>query len=167
MKRNTCTASSASFGAMVLILLLLAVLPASSQNFAPDRPGFSTGTFTMLPNMYTLEAGFEFVDNASANPRLPGLNFRYGLTSKMEISLSWSGLQVDKQDGEAEYDLPVPALKYRVLQRDALEVTFVGALAVSGDSDLDPFAGFMFELDLDGAFGLFGGGAVCFVLLCG
>ena len=68
---------------------------ADSGPIVADRPGFSTGTYTVKPGKLNTEFGYQYAFNTDGVDRntqtLPQLNVRVGLSPKAELNLLWDG----------------------------------------------------------------------------
>ena len=63
-----------------------------------DRPGFSTGTYTVKPGKLNVELGYQYAFNTNLNNKttqtLPLLVLRTGLSSNVELDFHWDGWKV-------------------------------------------------------------------------
>ncbi len=68
---------------------------AIAEPIQPDRPGFSTGTYTVEPGLTHLELGFQSAyGNKAGDPDIitgPLLNLRVGLTPSTELNILLDG----------------------------------------------------------------------------
>ncbi len=75
------------------IYFLFSITPGQDVN--ADRPGFSTGTYTVDPGFINIESGFS-VDYESSGSRfnnftIPYLNIRFGISKSIELGALWDG----------------------------------------------------------------------------
>jgi hypothetical protein len=68
---------------------------ARAEGVVPDRPGFSTGTYTVDPGQVGVEVGYEMAfgnaDSPGKRMTAPLLDLRIGATPDLEIDLMWTG----------------------------------------------------------------------------
>ncbi len=91
----------------------------SAEPIQPDRPGFSTGTYTVEPGLAHLELGFQSDYGNKANEpdilTAPLLNLRVGLTPSTELNIllnGWSRESTGNETNTTTSDVLVGA-KYR------------------------------------------------------
>ena len=136
---------------------------AQSDSIVPDRPGFSTGTFTVPVGQFYVETGYQFSFRSSYDVRvsnIPALNIRTGLSSKSELFIEWDGIEIVHSENESESELPVIGSKYRLKQSDLFELTLVSTLTGSKSNDtfyVDPLIGLMWQRELTDRIEHFGG----------
>lgn len=72
------------------------IAEAQQNSFEPDRPGFSTGTYTVPPATFYIETGYQFTFRYSSdlnNSEVPAITIRTGLTPLVEIFMKWNGME--------------------------------------------------------------------------
>jgi hypothetical protein len=139
------------------------------EAFAPDRPGLSTGTFTVSPGTIYLEAGYQYEFNRSgldtATHTLPQVVIRTGISDKVEIDLIWDGFNQDHLEGfpsETSRADVILGGKYRLVQTDTINLTFLGLITVpigsapSTSDNTDPLIGLLWDYGLSENIELFG-----------
>lgn len=145
------------------VLCTAYVAQAQVEKITPDRPGFSTGTFTVPVGTIYLESGYQFSFsklNKDQMSEVPILTIRTGLSSKTELFFNWNGTKIDHQNQQTSTDLPGFGLKQRVLETEILELTFVSGMIGSIDQDrllIDPMFGLMWGTGISDVIGHFGG----------
>ena len=151
-----------------LVLLILVVpefggVAAQSDRIIPDRPGFSTGTWTVPVGSWYLESGYRysFRDASRQNSSsLPMITVRTGLTPVIELFSEWDGFERNHTITETDGDLPSLGLKYGFFHSDDLDLTLVGSISnhLDGRTYRAGFmAGLMWEYELTDRVEHFGG----------
>ncbi len=137
--------------------LALSYLPAAhAEPIVADRPGFSTGTYTVTPGHYNIELGFQGV---SGSRTVPLSNVRIGVTPVAELEVQWGGWQF-ANGSTTMGDLTVGG-KYRVLQGNTINLSLLGLLTLpSGNgqpagSRSAPLVAALWNHDASGLFGMF------------
>lgn len=136
---------------------------AQADAIVPDRPGFSTGTFTVPVGQFYVEAGYQFSFRSSYDLRasnIPALNIRTGLSENSELFIGWDGVELIHSESESESEFPVVGSKYRLKQSDLFELTLISTITGSKSNDtfyVDPLVGLMWETELANRIGHFGG----------
>lgn len=152
-------------GILTLFLLLAGSvsLQAQDQRLVPDRPGFSTGTFTVPVGEFYIETGYQYSFRNSTENRVsefPQINIRTGLTQRSELFVSWDGFEIDHNQTGRDQPLPSVGGKFRLVEGRQVELTLLGVLHNSredGDYRIDPLAGVMWEIEITDRMGHFGG----------
>jgi hypothetical protein len=112
-------------------LLLLATTGLHAEPLVADRPGFSTGTYTVSPGHYNIELGFQGSD---VNETLPLTNIRIGLSPKAELDIQWGGWTFDH--GRSTLNNLSLGGKYRLDDRGPYKLTLLGAFMLpSGNAN--------------------------------
>ncbi len=141
------------------LLLPLSLCAASALHAEPivaDRPGFSTGTYTVTPGHFNIELGFQ---GASGSRTVPLSNVRFGITPVTELAVQWGGWQAT--DGTTTVGDLTLGGKYRLLDSKALKLSLLGSLTLpSGnghpaDSRAAPLAALLWNHAPSGLFGMF------------
>ena len=157
--------------AQATLLSLLVLLPFNLQAapIQPDRPGFSTGTYTVAPGKVNLEAGFQssYGDNAGDPDSFtaPLINIRTGLTPSTELNLlldGWTREQSGSDTSISTSDILV-GVKHRLLNREKYNLSLLGFVSLPTGNDPDsgnftPFIGLLWDYEVSeevGAFGTF------------
>ncbi len=109
----------------LLPALLLTSLTTFAEPIVADRPGFSTGTYTVRPGHYNIEFGFQ---GDSGSRSVPLSNVRIGLTSDAEVEVQWGGWQ--HSNGSTTVGNLTLGGKYRVLDDGALKLSALGLLTL-------------------------------------
>lgn len=153
------------------VLLLCAVQTNAFPDDGPiiaDRPGFSTGTYTVKPGKLNVEFGYQYAFNTHGVDRstqtLPLLSLRAGLSPKIELDLLWEGWKIDDADNQASdtsvADVSVGG-KYRLHESDEYNLTLLGLLSLpigsspSTSDNVDPLLGLLWDYPLSGQISLF------------
>lgn len=149
---------------LLLTILLTALERVNAQDrLIPDRPGFSTGTFTVPKGIIYIETGYQFsFRNASANRKseFPEINLRTGITSKSEVFISWDGLEVDHYHSGSAAPLPSIGGKLNILDGEKIDLTLLAVWNQSNEEGryrIDPMAGVIWEVELSENRGYYGG----------
>ena len=140
------------------VFLVWYSLTASAAPVVPDRPGFSTGTYTVPPGAWQLEGGIQssYARNAGDpdSYTAPLLNLRTGMTERTEFNLLWDGVRVVEGEGRDVAYVMVGA-KHRLTGSDLFNLSALGYLSVQ-EGRLAPFLGLLWDRQLTERTGLFG-----------
>jgi len=157
----------------ILLFLLLATTAitclAGEESIMADRPGFSTGTYTVKPHVFNVELGYQhaFSNNGSeqSSQSLPLMVLRTGLSEKIEFDLLWDGLNIDKEKNQptttSKADVSVGG-KYRIYESEQYNFTALGILSLptgtspSKSNHVDPLFGLLWDYSLTENTSLFG-----------
>jgi hypothetical protein len=140
----------------VCLPLLFTVTALHAEPLIADRPGFSTGTYTVSPGHYNIELGLQA---ESGSQTFPLSNVRIGLTPVAELDLQWSGWNFSNETTTVG-DLTLGG-KYRLLDSDTLDLSLLGLLTLpSGNgnpagSRAAPLAALLWNHEAAGLFGMF------------
>lgn len=107
-------------------ILVLSALLCPVTQAAPiiaDRPGFSTGTYTVSSGHYNIELGAQA---ESGGRSLPLSNVRIGLTPATEIDLQWGGWTF--ANGSSTLNNLALGGKYRLRDDDELKLSVLALL---------------------------------------
>lgn len=156
-----------------LVFLLLCVVQVSAfaggSPIVADRPGFSTGTYTVKPGKLNVELGYQYAFNTNpidqSTQTLPLLVLRTGLSSKVELDLLWDGWNIDHADNQSS-DTSVADVsiggKYRIHESSKYNLTLLGLLSLptgsspSTSDNVDPLFGLLWDYSLSSQPSLFG-----------
>ena len=140
------------------VLCLLLAGPVAADSVVPDRPGFSTGTYTVQPGAMQVEMGIQnsFGRNVGDpdSYTAPLLNLRTGLTENMEFNLLWDGVRVVKGEGR-DVAYVMAGIKHRLVESELYNFSLLGYLSVQ-ENRLAPFLGLLWDRQLTEGTGLFG-----------
>jgi hypothetical protein len=140
----------------VCLPLLFTVTALHAEPIVADRPGFSTGTYTVSPGHYNIELGLQA---ESGSHTFPLSNVRIGLTPVAELDLQWSGWNF--ANGTTTVGDLTLGGKYRLLDSDTLDLSLLGLLTLpSGNgnpagSRAAPLAALLWSHEAAGLFGMF------------
>lgn len=95
---------------IAVVALLLAPSLAPAQQDAPistERPSYSSSPFTLAPDRWQLELGYQFADEGGSADvtvhTLPLALLRVGLTDRLEVQLGWAGFtEVNSRGGDID-----------------------------------------------------------------
>lgn len=156
-----------------LILLGLSVstlqLLANDDAIVPDRPGFSTGTQTIKPNIVNVELGYQYSYNnhspQQSSQTFPQMVLRTGISENAEVDLLWDGINIDKEDGaetlHSKADLFIGG-KYKLVENDEYHFAAIGILSLptgtfpSTSGSTDPLVGLLWDYSISDDNTLFG-----------
>ena len=157
------------FTLSLVSLLCSAPRLAQAEDFAPDRPGLSTGTHTVSPGTFYLESGYQLTFSRSgldtATQTLPQMVLRTGVTNSIELDLLWDGWNRTRIQGQkaqtSSSDINLGG-KYRLITDERYNITLMalvnlatGTPPSSTDSN-DPFVGILWDYQLNEQSKLFG-----------
>ena len=142
------------------IAFLLAIVSAIAKAgpVVPDRPGFSTGTYTVPPGGWQFEAGIQSSYGRNVGDpdsyTAPLFNLRTGLAENTEFNLLWDGVQViEGQERDIAYAML--GAKHRLVESELYNFSLLGYLSLQEDR-LAPFLGLLWDRQLKVGTGLFG-----------
>lgn len=118
------------------ITLLLLQIPAHAQSdtIVADRPGFSTGTYTVAPGSVNIELGYQYAfnnqgsSNASTST-LPLLDLRTGINDQAELDIIWSGWNSDNSNQTSVSDAAIGG-KYRLYTEEHYNLTAMAMVSL-------------------------------------
>lgn len=142
---------------------------ADEEKIAPDRPGFSTGTYTVKPGKLNVELGYQYAFNKNrvdqSTQTFPSMALRTGLSSKVELDLLWDGWNIDDADNQSSKtsvaDVSIGG-KYRIHESSGYNLTALGLLSLpvgsspSTSDEIDPTLGLLWDFSLSSQTSLFG-----------
>lgn len=151
------------------LLTFYSFVHAQDNPIVADRPGFSTGTYTVKPGSFNVESGYQYAfnnNNINQNVQtLPLLNLRIGISSESELILLWDGWNVHDRDNEIENtsvsDISAGG-KYRIYESELYNLTALGLISLpvgsspSTSDDYDPLLGLLWDYSLSADASLFG-----------
>lgn len=161
---------------MLPFLLFLFTLVAFQTNayaqtnpIVTDRPGFSTGAYTVKPGRFNIEFGYQYSFNNhnvdTSTHTAPLSNLRVGITEKIEFDLLWDGWNIDDQEDSSPEtsvaDVSVGG-KYRIIEADQFNLTALGLLSLPAGSSpstsghVDPRLGLLWDYSLSDKVSVFG-----------
>ncbi len=145
-------------GIGIAFLLTMLAAIAMAEPVVPDRPGFSTGTYTVPPGGWQFEAGIQnSYGNNVGDPdsyTAPLFNLRTGVTESTEFNLLWDGVQVVEGQGR-DVAYAMLGAKHRLVGSELYNLSLLGYLSVQEDR-LAPFLGLLWDRQLTEKTGLFG-----------
>ncbi len=144
------------------IFIFLSCANTLANTIIADRPGFSTGTYTVQPKKLNVELGYNYTKDTQT---LPLVVLRTGITQKLEFNVIYDGFYI-KNNEQKEFtmssDLIVGA-KYRVYESDLYNITFMclTSLPIGNDKNLtpknmSPLIGILWDYTLSEEVSLFG-----------
>ena len=152
LQHTTLTMKSYLFACLPL---LLTVTAPHAEPLVADRPGFSTGTYTVSPGHYNIELGLQA---ESGSHTFPLSNVRIGLTPVAELDLQWSGWNF--ANGTTTVGDLTLGGKYRLFDSDTLDLSLLGLLTLpSGNGNPEgsraaPLAALLWSHETTGLFGM-------------
>ncbi len=144
--------------ALLMLFTLASAAHAQESPIVPDRPGFSTGTYTVEPGQFNIELGYQYAFNHSGADRstqtVPQLVFRAGVVSGLELDLLWNGWNLDDGDDRSSRtsvsDLAIGG-KFRLSEHEQYNLTALGLLSLPVGNDpstsdqVDPTLGLLWD----------------------
>ena len=138
-----------------------------AESVIADRPGFSTGTYSVHPGKFNIEMGYNYTFDKTSTKNdtqdFPLFELRTGITEDIEFDLLWDGWSYTK-DGVKEHssDMTIGG-KYRVLKEDMYNITFMVLVTLPTGSQSDfqtqnisPLIGLLWDYTIDESISLFG-----------
>lgn len=152
----------------ITIIILFSLFDTlAAESIQPDRPGFSTGTYTVEPGLAHLEFGFQsdYSNNASDADGFttPLLNFRVGLTSSTELNILWDGWSRERMGGASSTsssDMMI-GVKHRLITEEKYNVSLLSFISLPTGSTEDsgsfsPFLGLLWDYEINSNISAFG-----------
>lgn len=142
----------------VIAVSVLWISSATAIDVVPDRPGFSTGTYTVQPGIVQVEMGVQNSYGIKVGDpdtfTAPLLNIRTGLSQTTELNLLWDGINLI--DGSTqEVSDAMFGLKHQLLVSNQLNLSMLGYLSVQ-KNEFVPFVALLWDHSLTGKLGFFG-----------
>ena len=143
----------------------LDVTAADTEGVIPDRPGFSTGTYTLDPGQVGIELGFEMTFGNAGSPRksttAPLLNLRIGATQDFEIDLAWAGWTTEHTAGHTSTSAGDGMIAGKLSLASSAHANFslLGGLTLpmgNTSGQTDPIVSFLWDTPLSNAVTAFG-----------
>ncbi|MDF1876078.1 transporter [Sulfurimonas sp. SAG-AH-194-I05] len=150
------------FHKVTLIFLFTGTVASLADTIVPDRPGFSTGTYTVQPKNLNIELGYNYTKN---NETLPLVVLRTGLSNKLELDIMYDGFNINHNDQKqltwsADF---IVGIKYRLYESELYNLTFMGLTSLPvGDNrnisskNITPLIGLLWDYTLYEDISLFG-----------
>ena len=140
---------------------------AHSEPIQADRPGFSTGTYTVDPGVTHLEFGFQSSygkgPTSAGEFTAPLINIRAGITSDTELNILADGWTLERnaaQNGTYAQDVLV-GIKHRLVASDKYNISVLGYISLpigneQGGAGFSPFIGLLWDYSLTQSVSAFG-----------
>ena len=145
-------------GSRIAFILMLFPAIGMAGPVVPDRPGFSTGTYTVQPGTMQVEMGIQNSYGRNVGDpdsyTAPLVNLRTGLTDNTELNLLWDGVRVVTGEGR-DVAYVMAGIKHRLVESELYNFSLLGYLSVQEDR-LAPFLGLLWDRQLTVKTGLFG-----------
>ncbi len=137
-----------------------------AETIQPDRPGFSTGTYTVAPGVAQLELGFQSDYGNNGDPdtfTAPLINLRVGLSPATELNVlvdGWSRERTNSGSETSSSDMLLGA-KHRLIMAEKYNVSLLGYVSLPTGNTPDsgtftPFLGLLWDYELDQDISAFG-----------
>ena len=128
---------------IMILLCVLVGMPraANADPLQPDRPGFSTGTYTLNPGETHIESGIQTdYGNNTGDPdsyTAPLINYRQGLTDATELNILWDGWSwLDGANKTFETNDLLLGLKQSIFISEQYNISWLGFVSLpSSQSD--------------------------------
>ncbi len=152
---------------VIALVVFIAPLRISAEPIQPDRPGFSTGTYTVESGVSHMELGFqsEYGNNVGDPDTFtaPLLNFRIGLNTTTELNIlvdGWSRERTSTGSVTSSSDLLIGA-KHRLIERENYNLSFLGFISLPTGNSPDsgyftPFVGLLWDYEIKSDISAFG-----------
>lgn len=152
---------------LCLMAWLHFALIVQADPIQPDRPGFSTGTYTVEPGMTHLELGFQSsYGNNAGDPdsfTAPLINVRVGLTPRTELNVLMDGWSREKANGKRNTTTSdvLVGVKHRLVEEDIYNLSVLGFVSLPTGNSPDsgyftPFIGLLWDYELSSTVSAFG-----------
>jgi hypothetical protein len=114
----------------------LSPLSLHAEAIQADRPGFSTGTYTVQPGVRHIEMGVQYdyadhLDEANSYTA-PLLNFRMGINTETELNILWDGWSRESSGSQKKTvtsDMML-GIKQRLLSTDDYNISWLGYISL-------------------------------------
>lgn len=147
----------------ILLNMLSTSLYSNENIIIADRPGFSTGTYTVQPKTLNVEFGYNYTLSKDIDTQtLPLLVLRTGATQDIELNFICDGLELQSQ-GNQKTSISNITLggKYRIYKNDIYNLTLMGLITLptsnnSQSNTISPLIGILWDYSLIDDASLFG-----------
>ncbi|WP_198266722.1 transporter [sulfur-oxidizing endosymbiont of Gigantopelta aegis] len=138
---------------------------AHADSIQADRPGFSTGTYTVAPGYSHIEVGLQYDKGNNIGERgsytAPLLNYRMGLTDETELNLLWDGWNKSNGDSSLTNGDLMLGLKQRIVTNEDYNISWLGFVTLptgtrSNAQHFSPFIGLLWDRTITDNISLFG-----------
>ncbi|MDF1882446.1 transporter [Sulfurimonas sp. SAG-AH-194-C21] len=150
------------FRIFLLLSALITSLLSNNTAIIADRPGFSTGTYTVQPGSLNVEMGYNYSKDVQT---IPLMVLRTGITSDFELDIMYDGWDIKHSDGE-QYSITSDIViggKYRIYESSLYNITFMGLTTLPIGSEntfkvqsISPFLAILWDYTLSEQTSLFG-----------
>lgn len=145
--------------AIIILLINFCISTYAQEPFVPDRPGFSTGTFTVKPGDIYLEIGYDHsFGKEIKSSALPVTNIRFGILQNFELFIGWDGW-ISHGNNFSNVELPSLGTKLGLLETESFNLTMLGLIPFSyesGSLSVEPALGLVWDYELSDRLELFG-----------
>lgn len=138
-----------------------------AETLIADRPGFSTGTYTVAPGMFNIEMGYNYTfDTVSSKndiQNFPLFELRTGITENLEFDFLLDGWSTTKDFTERiSSDITIGG-KYSFLENEIYNISFMTLITFPTGTENDfkpknisPLFGLLWDYTVDASVSLFG-----------
>ncbi len=154
---------------VVFFVFSMLFIPCSTlaESIQADRPGFSTGTYTVKPGVYYIELGFQYDYSDSVNTpdviTAPLANFRMGINTTTELNILVDGWILEKgrkSTLNTANNISI-GVKSSLIKAKKYNVSLLGYLSSPTNytpnlAELSPLIGILWDYELTTSINVFG-----------
>ncbi|WP_457598306.1 transporter [Hydrogenimonas sp.] len=148
-------------------LVILVKQITYAESVIADRPGFSTGTYSLRPGKYNIEIGYNYTFNKTSSENdsqdFPLFELRTGVTERIEFDFLWNGWNMTKDFTKSSVTDVAPGGKHRLVQNNRYNFTLMMLVTLpTGDQsdfhmkDVSPLVGLLWDYTVDERVSFFG-----------
>ncbi|WP_457748887.1 transporter [Sulfurimonas sp.] len=148
-------------------LIVLITNNMQAETVVADRPGFSTGTYSVQPGNFNIEMGYNYtfdtISSKNDTQEFPLFELRTGITENIEFDILTDGWSTTKDFKEhSTSDITIGG-KYRLVKNDRYNLTAMTLITLPTGSQSDfkiknisPLIGLLWDYTLDETISFFG-----------
>ncbi|MEN4052694.1 transporter [Sulfurimonas sp. NWX79] len=132
-----------------------------------DRPGFSTGTYTVKPGKFNIEMGYNYTFDTFSSQNntqdFPLFELRTGVTEDIEFDFLWDGWSTTKDFKESPTSDITIGGKYSLIKNEKYNFTFMTLVTLPTDrqssfktENISPLIGLLWDYTLNETISFFG-----------
>lgn len=141
-----------------IFALVFATSYAQAEAISADRPGYTSGTHTVAPGHFHIEAGMtRSTSNQGASVTsisIPQTNVRIGMLDRLELDIQWAGMSYPSPGNSSTGDMTVGG-KYGLMSEADHHLSLLGLLTFNTGTPT-PLLGLLWDYTLQDGHSLFG-----------
>ena len=105
------------------VFVAISTIVLQADVIIADRPGFSTGTYTVGQKNLNVELGYNYTKN---DQTLPLAVLRTGITDRLEFDMMYDGIMIQNNNTTSSWSSDVTiGVKYRLYESELYNLTFM------------------------------------------